>query len=113
MFGGVSIWYILPALVGSLVGIGGLISAYLTARRTTSGNVTTSNASEIWRENQQLRDFLKSQVTELSSKVLAIQEREEECKKENAELREKIDKLEHEMRILKNKLADAGNADIQ
>lgn len=110
MFGGISIWYILPTIVGSLVGIAGLLSAYFTARRTTSGNVATSNASEIWRENQQLRDFLKGQVSDLASQVLQIQQREEECKRENEALNRKVEALEFELRALKIKLGEASGA---
>lgn len=54
---------------GIAVGLAGVIVApmlaFWAARRTSSGKIATSDATDLWNEGQKIRDFLNKQVADL------------------------------------------------
>lgn len=107
MYGG-SIWFILPLVIGPMVGVvGTTFGAWLTVRanrRTTSGSVETSNASELWTENNRIQDRLRADidrlrkdVDDLRAEVVAVRLERDQLMRENSELRIKVHDLELEM----------------
>lgn len=57
--------YLIPVVVAAIAAGG----AFLIARRTGSGTIKTSQASDLWTESQQMRSALRDEVTELRSQL--------------------------------------------
>lgn len=56
------IWGIAVGLIGVVVAP---VLAFWAARRTSSGKIATSDATDLWNEGQKIRDFLNKQVSDL------------------------------------------------
>lgn len=60
--------WITPVLVFAGVVVSGVIG-YSTARRTTSGNINTSQAAELWAESNKLRAEYKERAEKLEARL--------------------------------------------
>lgn len=81
------VWSIGAGLVGVVVAP---LLAFWAARRTSSGRIATSDATDLWNEGQKIRDFLNSQVTSLRADLDRVkQESAAEISRLEALLREK------------------------
>lgn len=56
------IWGIATGLAAVIVAP---LLAFWAARRTSSGRIATSDATDLWNEGQKIRDFLNKQVSDL------------------------------------------------
>ena len=101
-------WYLVPMILGPVVGvIGTVFGAFLANRaqkRTTSGTVETSNATELWTENNRIIDRLREDidrlrkdVDDLRSEVASVRQERDQLMRENGDLRIKLHDLELEM----------------
>lgn len=83
------------------------VFAWRTARRLNSGTVEVSPAAELWKASNDLRKDLRDEavrladrckelqgeVGKLSERVAVVEDREAECRTENAALRTRVDEL--------------------
>lgn len=59
-------------VLGTLIGGGGLW-AYVTARRTRSGKVATTDAEVLWAESRQIREGQRTEIERLRTDVASLQ----------------------------------------
>lgn len=64
-------WSMAIGLIGIL---GAPLLAFWAARRTSSGRIATSDATDLWNESQKIRDFLNHQVTGLRAELTKVTE---------------------------------------
>lgn len=87
-----------------LVGIVGVFVSggvtYLIARRKNSGSISTSDAADLWRESNELRqeyrkraESLEEQLKEVNSKLQAVMEELGKLRLNSANMVEKITEL--------------------
>lgn len=104
--------YVVFMVLGPLLGvIGTLVGQFINAKiakRTTSGTVETSNASELWQENSRLVDRLTKEIDRLTTDVdhvrdelRRIRAERDEALSAAAAMRERIHELELELQRLK------------
>lgn len=63
---------IVPALIAILAAVVSATATYLAVRRKTSGNVGTSEASDLWAESQAMRRELRDEASELRREVATL-----------------------------------------
>ena len=101
-------WYLVPMILGPVIGvIGTVFGAFLAnraARRTTSGTVETSNATELWNANNRIIDGLRADIDRLRkdvdglrNEVATVRQERDQLMRENGDLRVKLHDLELEM----------------
>lgn len=80
------------------------VGAYAVAKRTTSGDIDTSDAATLWAESQAIRKELRDEVNSLREEVTKLRKEISDLEKEKTinhqkivELVEKIKKLEHRL----------------
>jgi peptidoglycan hydrolase CwlO-like protein len=90
----------IPSALSALV-------AYLVARRSTSGNISTSAASDLWNEGQAIRIELRDEVTqlrgiirELNAHIGQLEQESFSDKKKIIDLTSKVKELEGRVRDL-------------
>lgn len=96
-----------PVLIAVLGTLGLLItgtSGYLIARRNTSGNVATSDAAKLWDESNAMRQELRNEVVELRGKVDNFDGQMTVLKEQNAELRGKHEECQRNEALLRDRL---------
>lgn len=109
-FGGNS--YIVLMVVGPLLGVVGTLAGQFVsatmARRTTSGTVETSNATELWTENARLIERLTKEVDRLAADLDHVREElrrmrgeRDDALKDASAMRERVHELELELQRLK------------
>lgn len=96
--------------------LGALITAlggWMIYKRKTGGTVATSEASEIWTANRELREMLMNEASTRTKENLALRAEVEERRKENErchaaelEMKKRIDELEVNARDLQQEVAD-------
>jgi predicted nuclease with TOPRIM domain len=95
-------FYLVMAIAGPLVGVFGTVfggvMTYRASKRTSAGTVETSNASELWAENDRLMKRLTDQVDRLAKEV-------DRLTTENSRLNEQVKLLTLELQELKSRLA--------
>lgn len=72
--------------------------AFWAARRTSSGKIATSDATDLWNESQKIREFLNQQVTELRAELDQVKE---EARSEIARLESLVQEKESEITQLR------------
>lgn len=111
-------FYIVLMVVGPLVGVFGTIATQIFSarlqKRTTSGTVATSNASELWAENSRLVDRLGKEIDRLTADVDHVREELRRIRQERdnalgeaAAMKERVHELELELLRLKHGQAAA------
>lgn len=93
---GAAVWSAGGVVAAGLVAA---VGAYLVARRTTSGSITTSDALTLWKAAEQIRQ-------ELRDEVVARREEARTLREENARLLIRIADLEAEVDDLKGQVRD-------
>lgn len=100
-----------PVLIGVLGLLGAVVTGgfgYLIARRNTSGRVNTTDAAKLWDESNAMRQELRDEVVALRGKVdnfegqvavlntlnAELRGKHEECQRNEALLRDRLDRLE-------------------
>lgn len=73
---GVAVFAVVVPIATAFIGA---LAAYFIARRSTSGNVETSDAAVLWRESQQMRAELRAQVEELRTSLKQTHDQLDEC----------------------------------
>lgn len=91
--------YITPILVFAGVVISAMVT-WLVAKRTTSGNISTSDAASLWAESNTLRkeyrlraESLESQLQEVNTKLQQVMTELTALKTNSASMSKKIDEL--------------------
>lgn len=82
--------YIAGALATVVVALVSGFSAYLLGRRRASGHVETSEAADLWRASEEIRQELRDEVVTLRKRV-------EELQAENRDLRAELDSMKEEL----------------
>lgn len=85
-----SLIYIAGALATIIVALVSGFSAYLLGRRRASGHVETSEAADLWRASEEIRQELRDEVVALRSRV-------EELQTKNRELQAELDGMKEEL----------------
>lgn len=87
-------WAALFGLAGTLAGA---LAIYLTAIRKLSGRISTSEATDLWKESKAMRDDYREQLTAaeartaaLEARIVKLEARNSGLVQENVELREKV-----------------------
>lgn len=100
----------LTALITALVAAA---STWFVAKRKAGGTVKTSEASEIWTANRELREMLiKEAATRTAENELLRKEAEarrkeaEECHRQNAEILRRTEKLQQENDEIRQELIE-------
>lgn len=75
------LWTVIAGALGVLAAP---LLAFWAARRTASGRIATSDATDLWAEGQKIREFLGTQVSELRGELNKVRD----------EAREEINRLE-------------------
>jgi hypothetical protein len=70
--GVIDAWW--PVALGILGVVMAPIFAFFAARRTSSGRIATSDATDLWQESQKQRDFLNEQVNSLREEIAQAKE---------------------------------------
>lgn len=87
---------IVSAVVAVVVGVVSATATYLAVRRKTSGNVATSEASDLWAESQAMRRELRDEATELRREVATLRSEATELRSTMANLLSEISHLRDE-----------------
>ena len=102
-------FFLVMAVAGPLVGVFGTVfggvMTYRASRRTSAGTVETSNASELWAENDRLMKRLTDQVDRLAKEVDRLTTENSRLNAENRALNEQVKLLTLELQELKSRLA--------
>lgn len=80
-------------LVGLLALAGVIVTAvggFVIAKHQRSGKVDTTDASVLWQEGKDLRDFLVARIEAQSAEITALKIEVRECKHEVAQLRAEL-----------------------
>ena len=64
------------------------LSAYLVARRQTSGSIGSSTAERLWEEGGKFRTELREEIERQGARILQLEEQVQNLLKENHRLRE-------------------------
>ena len=75
---------ILPVVLTVL----GSMSAYLVARRQTSGSIGSSTAERLWEEGGKFRTELREEIERQSARIVQLEDQVQVLLKENHRLRE-------------------------
>ena len=106
-----SSWFLLPLIIGPLVGVVGTVfggwMSYRSTRRTAAGTVQTSNASELWSENARLIDRLSKEVERLGVQVTNLEDVNVKLASENRLLHEQVKLLTAEVADLRAEVTSA------
>lgn len=88
-------------VVGVLSVIAAPLVAYIVATRRLSGKISTSEASELWKESTAIRHdyrdrlrFADDHLRELEGRVRALEKENTTLQQENERLRAKVERLE-------------------
>lgn len=103
-------WSVVIPLLGIFIGP---IFAYLIAARRFSGRIASSDAASLWQESSNLRkeyksemDELRTIVTNLRSRVIDLEDKNEVLYLENGELRAEVSRLRKENSLLKARIEE-------
>lgn len=83
MWGRVVILATVDPMVIFVLSLVGPLVTYLIAARQFSGKIATSDASELWRESKEIRDWGTTRIAELSATVEILERRVTKCEQQN------------------------------
>lgn len=87
-----------PAAILAVSLVGPLIT-YLVATRRFSGKISSSDATELWRESKEIRDWGTSRIAELNATVGTLEQRITKCERQNDVLLRENDELRRQIRL--------------
>jgi chromosome segregation ATPase len=94
-------WGVVGAVAGIVGAVVAPIGVYLVAARRMSGKVATSDAAQLWQEAGSIRDDYRAQLLQANERAVSLEIRmakaeteNSECRRENYELRHKVEDLE-------------------
>jgi predicted RNase H-like nuclease (RuvC/YqgF family) len=95
-----------PALIVAVfVAVVGPLATYFTIVRRMSGKIGTSEASELWKESNSMREDYRSQISQAAGRTLALEERVAKLEERNNELRDENSQLRSQVTELKATIA--------
>ena len=96
-----SLWFVIPMIIGPALGVvSAILTAFLTyntTRRGASGSVQTSNASELWAENDRIITRLIKEVDRTSIELTHVTTERDALRLEGARLHEEASHLKSQM----------------
>lgn len=98
---------LVPIVSVAVTGLLSVAGAYVVNRRTKSGRIVNSEASDLWSEGRAMRDFLAAEVERLSAELSQAREEMTAILKAIAVLREQATKLFDEVTELRAQVAQA------
>lgn len=84
------------------------IGAYVVAKRTTSGDIDTSDAATLWAESQAIRKELRDEIVSLRNEVKDLREKIQQLESERFVDKQKIEELVSQVRRLETRLKKLG-----
>lgn len=96
-----SISHILIALIAA----SSPVVVYMQAKRTSSGQVSTSEAAQLWEENRAIKSELRERVQESERRSNECSEKYEKLRQKHDEARQCIEKLEQQVERLTSQLS--------
>ena len=83
----------LEVIIPIIVAVVGPLGAYLVAARRMSGQVKTSDASDLWREAGEMRSEYRTQLGEANAKIIGLEAQITALRNTVIELQGTIEKL--------------------
>lgn len=99
------------ALAGVFVALVTGAGTYFVARRTSSGDIDTSSAAELWQESQNMRRDLRDEVVALRAQIGVLEKDRLDLRESVGVMKAKIADLERETRMMQ-KLIDQFRAKV-
>lgn len=81
-------------LVALIAAIAGPAVAYLAAAKRFSGSIEHSDATDLWEESRQIRDWSERQIESLRGRLAGLEKENEELKVSLRRAQRRIDELE-------------------
>lgn len=91
---------IIPIAVAVIAALG----TYLVARRKSSGQIATSEASTLWSQAQEMRKELRDEIVKLRTDLTTEQGENADCRKQLNKLRVDMNQTKAKVRKLEAKL---------
>lgn len=100
-----------PAVLGVVVAIIAAAGSFLGVAWRLSGRVTTSAAGQLWAENTKIKEDYRREIGEdraeiaaLRDRLVALEKRNEEVRRENGTLQDTIDQHERTITTLRTEV---------
>lgn len=97
--------WVTSGLIFAGVVVSGVVT-YLIARRTSSGNISTSDAASLWKESNALRQEYRERAEQLEKRLTEVNDRLEAVMEELNTLRSSSAGMEAKIESLKKVIAE-------